>query len=907
MIIVATLITVGASNTTQPDECPAPANPSAALLEEAKGGNSTGLDLILESCENTNVNEEDWSGGTPIIWASINGHSEIVNRLLKEEGIEVNGQIYYDGTWATALYFASHLNHLEIVEMLLQHDGTDVNNRDWFNGKTALYRASSDGHPEIVRLLLQSPDIDINLASTNHKRTPLFKASQKGRTEVAKQLLQRPEIEVNFADENDYTPLHIASEEGHSMIIRMLLSHPKIDVNKAAKGMTPLWLAFDKGQKEIVQIILDNLEVDVKKGKTMNAEGRIDVRNLLFNDNKSNISMNEEFMVHVVVENVSGGELLAEKNEIDVNFVDNGGRTPLIWATKNGNLEIVQLLLNFTNLDVNRQRNSDGKSALLLASCNCKLNITKMLLGHSKIEVNQVDSDGITSLHKVSQNGESNIVELLLNHRHIDVNKADPDYGKTPLYKASESGHLSVVKLLLENDEISVNKATISRETPLMTASKNGFPEVVKDLLAYATINVNFATFEGKTAISYALEANGIKQSQIIELILRCPETDVSIMDEHYKTARDHAAEHNKTHIIKLFDERVMLTKEKGQTCCSNKVNEGLQKSAEIGDLVMVRAFLLCPEVDLNDGYKYSQTPLYIASLMDHIEILSVVLNDSRTDVNHVVNNDNALYTAAKKGHTKIVQLLIEHPFIDVNNINKRSRKTPLIITAEKHHITIMKLLLNHPQTFVNEVDIKSQTAFRVAASKGYLRMVKLLLRCPKTHFDMNNGVSESFENDISQALRNFELFIVMNATCCLNVTEGLLRSAWHGDFRAIRGLLQCPGSETNVNVVDNRGRTPLYISAMMGHAHAVSALLRGAGVDLEIGARSDNSTAFTVASRKSHFEIMEALIRHGQLRADHGWCRDDWTWYASFCNKINAEMIEIGAPEQETREYFPI
>ena len=148
-----------------------------------------------------------------------------------------------------------------------------------------------------------------------------------------------------------------------------------------------------------------------------------------------------------------------------------------------------------------------------------------------------------------------------------------------------------------------------------------------------------------------------------------------------------------------------------------------------------------------------------------------------------------------------------------------------------------------------------------------------------------------------------------MNATCCLNVTERLLRAAWVGDFRAIRGLLQCPGSESNVNVVDNKGRTPLYIAAMMGHLDAVIALINNTSIDLEIGAKLDGITPFAVASIKSHFDIMKELILHGQFdkgKKENGWCKDNWTRYASLCKTIHdavpetptIETTELGASE---------
>ena len=64
----------------------------------------------------------------------------------------------------------------------------------------------------------------------------------------------------------------------------------------------------------------------------------------------------------------------------------------------------------------------------------------------------------------------------------------------------------------------------------------------------------------------------------------------------------------------------------------------------------MVKAFLLCPQVDLNDGYKYGETPLYMALDNNDTEVLSMLLDDPRTDVNKVVNSENALIKASKRG-----------------------------------------------------------------------------------------------------------------------------------------------------------------------------------------------------------------------------------------------------------------
>ena len=788
---------------------------------------------------------------------------------------------------------AATIGNISGVEILLQCYRTDINCVDMMNmnGWTSLMIASNYGHLKVVEVLLLHSQIDINMQSIKVSEyqgvsgvTALICASWRGNTEITKLLLNQSNIDVNKADNNGRTALYTASQSGYPEVVRLLVEYPSIDVNYIRPGeFSALWKASEKWRVnidtggrylEVVKLLLDHPEIMVTKGKTVDEKGWLELGELLYYHEINELGVNQRVLVASVIGNKTNVEILLKINGMDINASDGGGRTPLLWASKNGLSDIVKLFLGQPSIDVNKARTTDGENALLLASYNGHSEVVQQLLNVTEIDINHVDSHGRTALSKASQVGHSHVTDFLIAHYQIDINKAEPKQGETPLYMASKNGHLIIVGQLLGQAMIYVNKATINRETPLMAACKSGHSEVVDNLLRHPTIDVNFAAFGGKSAIFNAFYESTVeenKQHKIVELMVQCPSVDMLMRDEEGLTALDYAKQLNRTDIVAAFGSQFKLRKS-GHTCCSGKVNDGLQIAAEFGDLTMVAAFLLCKQVDLNVGYKYGRTPLYMASMMNHTGVVELLLTDLRTDVNIVVNSENALFTASEKGYLKIVTLLLSHRNIDVNAINTRSRKNSLIISSDEGHLQIVRALLHNPQTFVNEIDLYGMSALNTASNKGYLRIVKLLFRCPKT--DVSQIKAESYGPDIIEALRARSTLTGIGLTCCENVKDSLMEAAWLGDFRAIRGLIQCP--DVDVNAIDNRGRTPLFIASWRGHIRAVEVLLNTTGIE-DVGVYIGGATPFSIASEKNHFKIMEQLIDHENTNMNKGWCSDNW------------------------------
>ena len=488
-----------------------------------------------------------------------------------------------------------------------------------------------------------------------------------------------------------------------------------------------------------------------------------------------------------------------------------------------------------------------------------------------KHEINAADHIGETILFKSSMENDADLVRVLLGHPFIDVNKGTED-GTTALHIASIRTNTQVIQMLLSHPKLDPNQVNNNYTTALMEASHGGNREVVELLLRHPTIDVNKVNLYGKSALFFACER---RRHQIVRILLRCPTTNTDLHDEDNMIAAAYAG--NYTEIIKEFEDRARLIGS-GHTCCSEDMKRGLQISAKNGHLAMTRVLMNCNGMDLNNGYGSDRPPLYIASRENNFDIVETLLLDSKIDLNRIVNGETALLAATEEGHAEAVRILLLHPDIDTNIGKRGNAGSALFIASEIGHSGIVQDLLLQPQIDVNNrYGIESMTALAIASMKGYLNVVKLLLRCPKTQFNINE--MDIFEGQDDSGLSYRNTLLKSKHTCCLNKNAGLLKAAISGDHRAIKGLGQCPNAD--INTVDVKGRTPLYLTSLFGHAKATEELLKQDNIDFNKGRRIDGLTPFSIASQKGHVQIMRILIQHfykNDLDIDNGWLRDVWT-----------------------------
>jgi len=120
-----------------------------------------------------------------------------------------------------------------------------------------------------------------------------------------------------------------------------------------------------------------------------------------------------------------------------------------VGQCSNGHLDLVEMLMNKTEVDVNARDNMTNETALIGACEGGHVKIVSYLL-EKGADVNAkqhcYNCQGVTSLMKASNQGHAKIVKILLE------NGADVDcktlIGNTALMKAMEKGHVNIVRLI---------------------------------------------------------------------------------------------------------------------------------------------------------------------------------------------------------------------------------------------------------------------------------------------------------------------------------------------------------------------------------------------------------------------------------------------------------------------------
>ncbi|KGQ02961.1 Ankyrin-3 [Beauveria bassiana D1-5] len=644
--------------------------------------------------------------------------------------------------------------------------------------------------------------------------TGLHLAAHFGIEKAVETLIQH-EADADARDDAGRTPLSWAAASGHETVVKLLMMIDYVEVNlQDNNGRTPLSWAAEFGQEAVVKMLLA-------------------IKDVIEN---SSLGLASSIACSSGTTDFAG---LFPRKMVNATLADKAGRTPLHWASENGHVEVLKLLLEYRPpaLPANRgatkkhaadvpsslnMRDTTSKTPLHYAALHSWTNCVRLLLTRgAKITA---DMDNMTALHYAVSKSSKEMARCFLDAGisiHTGVQRRDwsevdseikarcephnssssvvdcsSQHGLTALHYATLVGCEQMTDLFLAHGA-NPNVRSEYGETPLHLALK-------QDLYGPSWLNAPDRWNDPVYRIEAALDNIGYNPND----------------EDEYSNTRD------------LIEQRrlavLTLLLNKGSTDVNAKDTYGASSlhcvKYESNKAPNIIKLLIESGADISAKNNQGQTALHLACsepcLLSFIALVKQGADIAAVDL----EGFNAVHYAAHTGNTKLVNVMAQKwPATLVAARDKRGRNALHHLTRESYHADeeAIKSLVSAGVS-VKDLDDKGSSPLSLYLTTflplppNAAGVVRLFLRCGsnssfKTHFELSLAhlYAQSCESRV-EVLQTLEEFGVDLAAKDCEGRTLLHYAAMAGSLteQAFHFLRDKAGLDKNLQ--DRYGKTPL-------------------------------------------------------------------------------------------------
>ena len=615
----------------------------------------------------------------------------------------------------------------------------------------------------------------------------------------------------NISDDSGMSALMYASEMGHLKCVQLLLQIDNIEVNAMTKSTrrTALMLATKKNHSNIVGTLveMDNIDVTLEDyhGETaiyfairlkfprcveiLIHSGKIDQKSV---DITPAISPGHPFSLEVL-------DILLKAGCLVNGIVKNGiqKQRPLMRAAATGNIDIVKRMLQEKTIDVH----FDTKTTpMTVAASSGDVEMVKLLSENGFIY-------DYHSVHAACSNGRVEVIEFM---RGADIHKGAMACTIAAMHKKKSSSQdlpdLAKVLDILIRRHADPNVYFKNNQTPLTLVVKNYIYsfKLLKRLEPDQTQNRR----KEQKRLDFALETlkklNSLpnldpNKPPIVTPVITCirePEIDIELLKELLKNPRirldkpTYIKEVCRTGRVDILD---LFMKDPRTNKSEMTLSFGLNIAIRKNYSNIVNYFLYKTDVNVNQIISSGETPLSEAIMNNRVEIFKMLVGFAKTDVN-------------AEGMS-----VLEDDDSDSDLDDIRREMTPLLQTLYLRRTSLFKLLLKVPRIDVNKKS-RGISPLTYVVQKNDLEKVKLLLELRANIYDTYLG--DTVLHD----------------------------AAYKNQPDILHALLFYESDDTNPNILNHLGNSPLFCACSEGHIECVKVLASHPNIMMDVGKYNESS-----------------------------------------------------------------
>ena len=327
------------------------------------------------------------------------------------------------------LHMACSQGRLEMVKAMVDSHGVNILSGVDSNKKTPLhYSAFSNHSKSIISYIVEEGGDRININQQDVKgKTPLHISISLGNLTSVKELLSR-KADLFVKDSAGHNALHFAVLYSRKAIIQAILEVPdseELASDLNTKGYSPIHIGLKLAQRDIVSMLTMSVQLQPKNVKDPHGNSYIHLA-------ASNGDWN---ILSSFLELRNAHKLLNEANKY--------GGTPLHYASKNGHVHCVEILLNSGAM---AHRCHKGMSPLMAACRDGHIECAKLLYKAYPYQIDWQDEDGDTALHFAARSRDPSMVQQVLDlGAQILLNDEGKSFLNIIIRDANEDCGLAVV------------------------------------------------------------------------------------------------------------------------------------------------------------------------------------------------------------------------------------------------------------------------------------------------------------------------------------------------------------------------------------------------------------------------------------------------------------------------------